>query len=163
MTMGIVEVTSLAKPVIHGPNNKFVVQNKPGPLSGIFVCLPGYDNDPGGISPNFPRIGSARIPIKLKRKWLRLAVNKVIHHHDVFFPSSSGPGATSPAVIRTRAMRASSNTMPKKERPPSPGEAGTKLLNNSLPSASKYSISVLALRVSALLARADSHLAGQRL
>ena len=36
--------------------------------------------------------------------------------------------------------------MPKKERLPSPGEAGTKLLNNSSPSAPKYSISVLAPR-----------------
>ena len=36
--------------------------------------------------------------------------------------------------------------MPKKERLPSPGEAGTKLLNSTLPSAPKYSISVLAPR-----------------
>ena len=43
-------------------------------------------------------------------------------------------------------MRASSNTMPKKERLPSPGEAGTKPLKISLPSSSKYSISVLAPR-----------------
>src|SRR5262249_2011341 len=41
---------------------------------------------------------------------------------------------------------ASSNTTPKKERLASPGEAGTKLLNKSLPYASKYSISVLASR-----------------
>jgi hypothetical protein len=39
-----------------------------------------------------------------------------------FLRSSFGPGATLPAVIRTRAMRALSNTMPKKKKPPSPGE-----------------------------------------
>src|SRR6266481_5647115 len=60
--------------------------------------------------------------------------------------SSFGPGATLPAWIRTDAMRASSNLMPKKDRLPLPGEAGTKLLNSNSPSASKYSISVLALR-----------------
>ena len=60
------------------------------------------------------------------------------------FRLSSGPRATLPVVIRTRAMRASSNTMPKKERLPSPGEAGTKLLNSSLSSELKYWISVLA-------------------
>ena len=38
-----------------------------------------------------------------------------------------------PAVIRTDAMRASLNAMPKKDRFPSPGEAGTKLLNSNLP------------------------------
>ena len=63
------------------------------------------------------------------------------------FPSSSGPGATLPLLIRTRAMRASSNTMPKKDRLPSPGEAGTEPLNSSLPSTSKYLISVLGLRL----------------
>ena len=57
--------------------------------------------------------------------------------------SSFGPGATLPAVIRTDAMRASSNLMPKKDRLPSPGEAGTELLNSSLPFLSKYSMSVL--------------------
>ena len=61
-----------------------------------------------------------------------------------FSPSSSGPGATLPVVIRTRAMRASSNTIPKKDRLPSPGEAGTKPLKISLPSTSKYSSRVLA-------------------
>ena len=66
-------------------------------------------------------------------------------------PSSFGPGAASPLVIRTRAMRASSKTMPKKERLPSPGEAGTKLLKSSPPSVPKYSISVLALRFPFLL------------
>ena len=40
--------------------------------------------------------------------------------------SSFGPGATSPVVIRTDAMRASLNTIPKKDRLPSPGEAGTR-------------------------------------
>src|SRR6185295_17437777 len=60
--------------------------------------------------------------------------------------SSSGPGAASPLVIRTRAMRASANTTPTKERLPSPGEAGTKLVNNSSPSTPKYSISELAPR-----------------
>ena len=34
--------------------------------------------------------------------------------------------------------------MPRKERMASPGDAGTKLLNTLLPSASKYSSSVLA-------------------
>ena len=53
-------------------------------------------------------------------------------------------------------MRASSNTMPKKERLPSPGEAGTKLLKISLPSR----VEVLhqragAARVPAPLARPD--------
>ena len=47
------------------------------------------------------------------------------------FPSP-GPGAASPLVIRTQAMHASSNTIPKKERPPSPGEAGTLLLNSNI-------------------------------
>ena len=84
---------------------------------------------------------------------LWLAVDKVIHHDDVALPSSSGPGATLPVVIRTRAMRASSKTMPKKERLASPGEAGTKLLNISLPYVSKYSISVLAPRGFPLLPR----------
>ena len=46
--------------------------------------------------------------------------------------SSFGPGATLPVVIRTDAMRASSNTIPKKDRFPSPGEAGTKLLKDPL-------------------------------
>src|SRR3990172_8896899 len=41
-----------------------------------------------------------------------------------FRPPSSGPSATSPVVIRTEAMSASSNTAPKNERFPSPGEAG---------------------------------------
>src|SRR5258706_6678132 len=36
--------------------------------------------------------------------------------------------------------------MPKKERLASPGEAGTKLLNSTLPSTPKYSTSVLAPR-----------------
>src|SRR5439155_18595464 len=49
--------------------------------------------------------------------------------------------------MRTRAIRASSNTMPKKDKLPSPGEAGTKLLNSNLPSAPKYSMSVLAWRL----------------
>ena len=53
--------------------------------------------------------------------------------------SSSVPGVVSPAVIRTLAMRASSNVMPKNDKPPSPGEAGTKLLNNSRPSIPKNS------------------------
>ena len=44
-------------------------------------------------------------------------------------------------------MRASSNLMAKKERFPSPGEAATELLNSSLPFWSKYSMSVLALRL----------------
>ena len=76
--------------------------------------------------------------------------------------SSSGPGATLPLVIRTRAMRASSNTMPKKERLPSPGEDGTKLVNSNLPSAPKYLISVLARRFPASC-QARSRPAGQRL
>ena len=59
------------------------------------------------------------------------------------FLSSFRPGRDSPVVIRTRAISGSSNTMPKKDRLPSPGEAGTKLLNNSSPSTPKYSISVL--------------------
>ena len=50
-----------------------------------------------------------------------------------------------PAWIRTDAMRASPNTMPKKDRFPPPGEAGTELLNKILLSLSRYSISVLAL------------------
>ena len=54
-----------------------------------------------------------------------------------------------PAVIRTDAMRASSNLMPKKDRLPSPGEAGTKLLNNNLPFRSKYWMSVLPALVAA--------------
>src|SRR5262249_39265171 len=62
------------------------------------------------------------------------------------FLPSSGPGATAPLVIRTRAMRASSKTMPKKDRLASPGEAGTELLKSRSPSAPKYSIIVLALR-----------------
>ena len=41
-------------------------------------------------------------------------------------------------MIRTRAMRASPKTMPKKERLPSPGEAGTKLLNIRPPSVPKH-------------------------
>ena len=61
--------------------------------------------------------------------------------------SSFGPGATSPVLIRTDAMRASSNLMAKKDRFPSPGEAATELLNISLPFLSKYSMSVLALWV----------------
>ena len=81
----------------------------------------------------------------LKQLWL--AVDEVIHHDDVMLAHHhSAPGQRCRLVIRTRAMRASSNTMPKKDRLPSPGEAGTKLLNSSLPSASKYSISVLAPR-----------------
>ncbi len=36
--------------------------------------------------------------------------------------SSFGPGATSPVLIRTDAMRASSNLMPKKDRLPLPGD-----------------------------------------
>ena len=66
---------------------------------------------------------------------------------------SSGPGATLPVVIRTRAMRASSKRMPKKDRLASPGDAGTKLLNISLPSRSNYSISVLFPRGFARLKR----------
>ena len=46
--------------------------------------------------------------------------------------SSFGPGATSPVLIRTDAMRASSNLMPKKDRLPSPGAAGTILLEEKL-------------------------------
>ena len=42
--------------------------------------------------------------------------------------SSLAPGATSPAVIRTLATRASLNVMPRNEKPASPGDAGTKLL-----------------------------------
>ena len=41
-------------------------------------------------------------------------------------PSSFGPGAASPLVMHTRVIRGSVKTMPKKERLPSPGEAGTK-------------------------------------
>ena len=66
-------------------------------------------------------------------------------------PSSFGPGAASPLVIRTRAMRASVKTMPKKERLPSPGEAGTKLLKISPPSVPKHSMRVLAWRFPFLL------------
>ena len=36
--------------------------------------------------------------------------------------SSFGPGATSPVLITTDAMRASSNTMPRKEKLPLPGD-----------------------------------------
>ena len=79
-----------------------------------------------------------------------------------FFHHHPAPGRTLPLVIRTRAMRASSNTMPKKERLPSPGEAGTKPLNSSLPSTSKYSISVLALRFPRFLS-GPLHPAGQHL
>jgi hypothetical protein len=48
-------------------------------------------------------------------------------------------------LISSEAVRMLNGTMPKKERLPSPGEAGTKLLNSNSQSASKYSISVLAL------------------
>ena len=50
-------------------------------------------------------------------------------------------------------MRASSKRIPKNERLASPGEAGTKLLNISLPSRSKYSIRVLSPRGFARLKR----------
>ena len=76
-------------------------------------------------------------------KELWLAVDEIVHHDDVVLLIVVRPGATLPAVIRTDAMRASSNWMPKKDRLPSPGEAGTKLLNTSVPFRSKYSMNVL--------------------
>ena len=63
------------------------------------------------------------------------------------FSSSFGPGAESPVVMRTVAIRASSNLIPKNDSPLLPGEAGTKLLNKSRPLMSKNSISVLAPRL----------------
>ena len=95
----------------------------------------------------------------LKELWL--AVDEVVHHDDVMAAHRrSAPGQRRRSVIRTDAMRASSNTMPKKDRLPSPGEAGTKLLNISLPFLSKYSISVLPRSVDCWV---RCHLAGQHL
>lgn len=51
---------------------------------------------------------------------------------------SSGPGSALPLVIRTLPITASSKTTPKKDWLASPGEDGTKPLNSTLPSASKY-------------------------
>ena len=78
-------------------------------------------------------------------KELWLAVDEVVHHDDVMAGIVARPGATLPAWIRTAAMRASPNTMPKKDSFPSPGDAGTELLNKILLSLSRYSIRVLAL------------------
>jgi hypothetical protein len=51
-----------------------------------------------------------------------------------------------PVVIRTRAISGWSNTIPKNERLPSPGDAGTNPLKSSRPLAAKYSMTVLARR-----------------
>ena len=58
--------------------------------------------------------------------------------------SSFGPGATSPAMIFTRATRASLKTTPMKDRFPSPGEAGALLVRSNSPCVPKYWIKVLA-------------------
>jgi hypothetical protein len=47
------------------------------------------------------------------------------------------PGAALPVVIRTRAISGWSNTIPKNERLPSPGDAGTNPLKSSRPLAAK--------------------------
>ena len=60
------------------------------------------------------------------------------------FLSSFGPGATSPAMILTRATLASPKTTPMKDRFPSPGEAGALLVKSKLPWVPYYSIKVLA-------------------
>jgi hypothetical protein len=62
------------------------------------------------------------------------------------FLSSFGPGAVSPAMILTRATRASLKTTPMKDRFPSPGEAGALLEKSNSPWVPKYSIRVLAKR-----------------
>ena len=57
-------------------------------------------------------------------------------------------------------MRASSNTMPKKDRLPSPGEAGTKLMNIRL----LFSVEVLDQRAAApVYAGLPCHLVDQHL
>ena len=61
--------------------------------------------------------------------------------------SSSGPGVESPVVIRTEAIRASANLIPRNERLFWPGAAGAKLLYKSRPLTSKYSTNVLAPRL----------------
>ena len=54
------------------------------------------------IPQTLPRFYSARVPIN---KGLWLAVDKVIHHHDVVASHHHpAPGPTLPVVIRTRAM-----------------------------------------------------------
>ena len=62
-----------------------------------------------------------------------VAVDEVVHHDDVVLLIVLRPRGNKQGRIRTDAMRASSNWMPKKDRLPSPGEAGTKLLNSSVP------------------------------
>ena len=75
---------------------------------------------------------------------LWLTVEKIIHHDEIPF-----------VIIRPRGLIASSDPAPcdarvvkhdaKKEKLPSPGDAGTKLLNIRFPSTPKYSIRVLPL------------------
>ena len=63
---------------------------------------------------------------------LRLSKDEVVHHHDVGLPTIVRAGV-SPARIRTRAIRASANTMPRNENPAFPGAAGTKLVKSRCP------------------------------
>ena len=51
----------------------------------------------------------------------------------ISFLSSFGPGATSPAMIVTRATRGSLKITPTKDRFPSPGEAGALLVKSNSP------------------------------
>ena len=79
------------------------------------------------------------IPTLLLRLWL--AIEEIIHHHDVMRPIIIRPRSSIAARDPHSGDARVAIDDPKKERLPSPGEAGTKLLKSSPPSVPKHSIS----------------------